>query len=576
MGAPKQDSFLGGLDLFNDRSKLEAGKYPLLINGRSRNNNVRPIRKPKLIKAGLPSPSGLARYQGLYSAGNIGIVFASGKAYVCDFNVGETFYNLPLFNMSPIADKVFFQLVPASTINYQRRAVSADNVSDGVELFNTLAAPSPIAGLCQDGISQPWVILSDGSARVTKSYSQWTNTANGREYVPVGKNMVMAGSKLYLTDGKQIFQSVSGRPLDFMVVIDMEGNALPLEADGGASNVSHRVFYEEITCLGKLSTDGEDGYYAGGLGNSFIVTPDFTETVYGEPKRFRNKFVTNSGAKNQDSFLGDVNGDSVFVDLNGVRSFNSILQFKNAGKNSPFSLLISNLFGKDVNQTITACGQTNNYSCYAVNTTYGLAVLWFDELRNVWDSIDLWSAAEVNGSIRQFAEITTSNGERRFFFLTSTGYLYEYFGSTEIAECQVYIGDWSSGDPKTELKLSLAKCIFEQPETTGTVSATLFVDNKQQLTISKAVSKSYDPPSTGITSLPFGDSSKDSVDNLTFDFGRTLSGYKIGVLLKWNFLANLTSIVGDRIETLQHVNTPQQSAKDYTFTKSYLESLAKR
>ncbi len=569
MGIPKQDSFLGGLDLFNDRTKLEVGKYPLLINGRSRNNFARPIRKPKLISSGLPSPTSGITYQGLYSAGNLGLVFANGSLYVCDFNVGETFYRLPNFQMGPSADSIYFQLVPASTINYMRKAKDATNLSDGVELFNTLAAPSPIAGLCQDGVSQPFIVLSDGTARVTKSYSQWTNDANGREYVPIGKQMVFSGSKLYISDGKQVFQSVSGRPLDFMVVIDVEGNSLPLEADGGAKNVSHRVFYEEITCLGRLATDGEDGYYAGGVGNSYIVTPDFTETVYGEPRRFKNRFVSNTGPSNNNSFLGDVNGDSTYVDLNGIRTFNSILQFRNAGKNSPFSLLISRLFDKDINQTVTACGQTDNYSCYAINTTYGPAVLWFDELRNVWDAIDLWSSDEVNGIIRQFAEIVTTNGQRRFFFLTTTGYLYEYFASDEIAECQLYIGDWSSGDPKTELKLGLVKCILDKPETAGSISATLFVDNKQQLTLTKLVSKSYTPSSVAMA-VPFGDASEDSVNNLSFDFGRTLSGYKIGVLLKWNFLANLTSVSGDRIETLQQVNTPQQSAIDMKNSKSFL------
>jgi len=97
-----QDSFQGGLDMFNDRAKLgNEGKYPLLINARSRFNNVRAIKKPQLVSAGLPDPTTGYTYQGLYSAGSLLVCFAGGNAYVRNLNnPDETFYRLPVFQMN--------------------------------------------------------------------------------------------------------------------------------------------------------------------------------------------------------------------------------------------------------------------------------------------------------------------------------------------------------------------------------------------------------------------------------------------------------------------------------------------
>jgi len=185
----------------------------------------------------------------------------------------------------------------------------------------------------------------------------------------------------------------------------------------------------------------------------------------------------------------------------------------------------------------------------------------------------LWSSEEVNGDIRMFTEVTTTSGERKFFFLTTTGYVYEYFGSTETATAKLYIGDWNSGDPNVELKLGLIKVLFDQPENAGTLSATLFVDNKQELTLTKPLSALY-VPSDAELEIPFGDSSKDSLPNLNFEFGRTISGYKVGVLLEWNVTGNLMSVAGGRVESLEQVNTPQQSATDMATSKAFLQARA--
>jgi len=80
-------------------------------------------------------------------------------------------------------------------------------------------------------------------------------TEDRREYVPVGKQMLWHDGILYVVspNGKQIFRSVTGRPLDFMVNITPSGDKDPLEAVGGASSVSHSVDFEPITSINRLS-----------------------------------------------------------------------------------------------------------------------------------------------------------------------------------------------------------------------------------------------------------------------------------------------------------------------------------
>src|SRR3954463_2822291 len=142
-----QDSFSGGLDMFTDRTKLQPGTYPLLINGRSRYGKVRPIKKPKLISSGLPAATAGYKYQGLYGVGNFAVVFASGQAYVRDYSGDTGYFNqIANFSMNPGAQQLWLEVVPASTINYLRKS-NDGNASSPVTLFNELAAPSPIAAV---------------------------------------------------------------------------------------------------------------------------------------------------------------------------------------------------------------------------------------------------------------------------------------------------------------------------------------------------------------------------------------------------------------------------------------------
>lgn len=563
-----QKSFSGGMDLFTERTRLPEDRYPLLVNARSRFGKLTPIKKCVKLTEGLPDASQTI-YQGLYAAGSFALVFAGGRAYARDLSnlINPSFLPINNFQMSQAVDTIYLELVPASTINYPRALNTTDEPSSGTILMGNLIAPSPIAALVQDGINQPFVILSNGQARVTKNYNQWTNTADGREYVPIGKQMVFAGSKLYIAspDGSEIFHSVSGRPIDFMIIIDTNGDKLPLETEGGASNVSHRVFFDRISCLGKIPSNLE-AFYVGAPKESATVSPDFTDTIYGEP-RFSNQYIGQTGALNHVSFLGSVNGDSTFIDNFGIRSFNAILQEKNEGRNNPFSLLISPLFANNIQQQITAAGQFDNYSCYAIKTVYGNIVAWFDELRNVWDAIDIYS--NVTGTIRQFADIVTPAGVRKLLCLTSDGGVYEMFGSTENERAGFYYGDNCTQDTKVQQTINNVNVVVSEAQSSGIIYATLFVDGKRQntLPLEKNVTGTYVISSS--IALPFGQATTNLINNVLFDFNRSSSGWRSGCFVEWDFQADITHI-SMIASPVTNTNTTQRQVIEFANAKTVL------
>ena len=119
--------------------------------------------------------------------------------------------------------------------------------------------------MVQDGINQPWLIqlnelINILTARKLNTYNQWSNVssgANSREYVPIGKQMMYLNSILFIVapNGRSIYRSVSGRPLDFMVNIDVDGKKVPSEIIGGAASVSFAADFDEITCITPVATE---------------------------------------------------------------------------------------------------------------------------------------------------------------------------------------------------------------------------------------------------------------------------------------------------------------------------------
>lgn len=543
--------FSGGLYRSADPAQLQSNQQALLINGRTREGGITPIKLPAEI-GGLPQD--IVHLQGVYTADNYILVFADGRAYFRDyFNNMATFSEIVGFSMSPLADTIYVCLVPASTVNLQRKLTTATDKTSAMQLDVTVAS-SPACIVCQDGITQPYVIFPDGTARVTGTYAQWEDTVDLdlREYVPIGKQMVYAGVKLYVVakdpaTGRynQILQSVSGRPLDFVVNVDEDG-----DKGGDAYTTAYQPTYSEITAVATVSlpSESKDGFLVSTSTQTLLVIPDFTRTIFGEP-RFSNVTVLSStGSKNQFSIIEDLLGDTTLIDATGIRSFNSIQQTRNVGQNTPFSQAIQPLFGDitDLQRTIiqdtTASIEFENYGFFSVKTVYGYRTLVFDSIRQVFVSVDDYEAAIGEGvAIKQWASIKT-NAARALFFITSDNRLYQCFAGP-VATCSAYLGDFTPTGEDNEQKPQHMELAFVNVLSGGTVNASLFLDSQNLLTLSATVQQDAIPSSIYIEP-PFGNATNvDKVRKVPFgSFKEISSGWKVGFWVTWNFSATLLSL----------------------------------
>lgn len=538
-----QTDWSGGSNLLLDATQLADNENYLIINGRCRYGVVNSIQKP-LQQPGLP----YGNYQGVYAAGNFLIVFINGFAYYKDYSDrsgNAVFKRVEDFSMDSQVAVIYTALVPASTVNFSR-IPTTPNTNDPINLVGT-ANSSPQCLVCQDGINQPWVIFSDGSSQVTKNYNQWTQTK--REYVPIGKQMLYSNGILYIISADlngrftQINRSVSGRPLDFMVNIDINGDKLPQESDGGARSVSYRVDYDEVTALTAVNTN-DGSFYISTNRNSYMVIPGFTTTLFGEPT-FTNIWLFSAGAINSFSVV-DILGDTALIDFVGIRSFNAVETVRIEGKNSPFSAKLSKLF-TGIIQSVNAAGTSDNYAFFSMDTIFGPAIIVYDTLHENFVGIDMFDNLGVDSldypaRIKQFAETKTNLG-RRFFFITTSNHLYEYYASQDTAQCTVFLKEICSQDPQTEVKPTNCYGVFTDTQENGQVTFQLFVDRVFQYQTTETIDKVLTvitPPSLLIP--PFGVYTKDNTSSLSVNFQQVAQGWKYMVSISWGFPSTLTNV----------------------------------
>lgn len=536
-----QTSFMGGMNRAVDPSRIGENEYTLLVNGRARYDTITPIKLPLQLRAGLPDVGNL---QGIYGAGSIVLVFIDGLAYYRDFDTTiAQFRQIAEFHMSADAPTIWAELVPASTLNFKRQFNGQDITITTTQTGGTLQAV-----VVQDGINQPWLILPDGSARESKRYGDWDTN---REYVPVGCMMLYTGDGILHTvspNKKGIYNSVTGRPLDFVIIVDENGNKLPSEAEGGAEFLQHKVDYADITCISRIDTPVNGAYLVTTARASYIVTPKLDDLLFGEPK-YSNTFLFSTGALNNFS-VNDILGDTTLIDFAGIRSFNAVTQYRIEGKNSPFFAKIFRIF-ENINQTTTASWTFDNYGFYAVNTIYGFGVAVYDTLLEKWVGIDMYSLAPI----KQFCEVKT-NQARILFFATTDGKVYQAF-SGDTAVCQLYTKEWNTGDPETELTLELLHLIYLDVKEQGQVRVTPYVDRKQYLSQIRDVdiTKVVQQPEA----IPFGKSDVETTENMLFNFQKLGRGWKGGFLVEWNFNADLSHIAMLGTKFKSQVSRKQQA-----------------
>lgn len=542
-----QGDFSGGMRRNVDPAALNENEYALLMNGRSRYATIRSIKLPANLTGQLPA----GNYQGLYGYGKYLIAFIDGKVYVRDYSLANNqFYILPAVQLDPNVPTIYAEAVEASWMNYQRKQETTGQANSPVNLFTNVAG-TPSCLVCQDGLNRPYLIFPDGSARPAKTFGQWTNTddinSDLREYVPVGKQMLNFDGILYIvsSDGSQIYRSVTGRFLDFVVAVNQDGDKLlPLaNSSEEAARLSYRVDFNPITCIASLPSipinpQQGAGFYVGTSQTSYIVIPNYTDTIYGEPT-FSKQTLFDTGPLNQFS-VTDISGDTAIIDAAGMVSFNAVLQLRNQGKNAPFHDEIHDLF-KDITQTTTAAYTYDNYALFGVDTVFGPGILVYDTMRRKYVSLDQYP--EVSGYIVQFAEVKV-NGIHKLFFRTSTNQLFEMYGSSTTAMLSLYTREMSiKNDPEVEATPKRLRMTFEDVAESGTVNATEYVDRRVGTTRSIDVNIAL-PPSTPPLTPPFGtpsDVDRTQVRSIPFELSK--KGTKCGLWIQFSMEADLVEYV---------------------------------
>lgn len=551
-----QNNFSGGMNLFGELSNISDTEYGPAFNVRNRKGSLEAV-KNYLTDAN--APAGLK--QGIVGFSNYIVIFVAGRAWYREKNA-TTWTRIADFQLSTTANMIYTCEVPESTFDFERSLESDDNVS-GTQLNRTLnigitlSDGNPAGLVCQDGTNQPWLILSDGTARKLQNYDEWTITA--REYVPIGTNMCFSSGILFVTNGSFILRSVTGRPLDFMVNVDQDGNK-----GGDAYTIAYAVSGENVTCILEIT----DGYiFVGGALNCHVIKFNFEDTIFDEPKFIKSKTI-GAGILNQFSFVDitllDSNspiGDYGFIDANGLRSFNAVIQQKNEGQNSVFSAGINTILEHLLQNPNECCTVSfNNYSLFQVYTKYGYAIVVYDQTLQKWAGIDSFLATPV----KQFA-IVAEQDAQRLFAITATAVVELYSpDSTQYALASMHAPEFITGNPKEETKLRDVRCVFNHNAIDSTAKVTSFVnDCRRKLVIAKLKSEATGIPYPVDYPVQFGLQTRTS--NTLFQFSeKAETGWRSSCVVSWSNSARLVQLQIDCDIVNTNVSMHQQAINNRT------------
>lgn len=544
-----QKSFNGGMNLIVDDTRLSPSEYREAFNLRNRFDALDQVRKAEELFA---APAG--KKQGIYTFGDYVLIFVAGNAYYQLKNTtGWT--QIAGFLMDANVERYYVETIPLNTTNYARKAVDNSNSLDGAtqDLIVTSAIANLSGVLVQDGINQARFLFINPSTlvvncRVTQKYSEWSYDSTGaddrREYVPIGTQMAWVDSILWIlsTDRVTMFRSVSGRPLDFVINVDTNGNK-----GGDANTTAYNVGVPNITCMKSLN-NGTLFVSAGGA-VSYAVSINRNPgapTLWGEPT-FIRQFLFGAACTNDYSII-ELLGDTAFVDIEGLRSFNAVLQTQNEGRNSVFSLKVAPLF-RGIKQTAstTAAIVFDNYALFGVNTIYGYVIIVYDTLNQCFVSID----TQLNTYVKQFAKIETNTVE--LYCIGGDDKVYKLYSGSEFAISTVRTQSWCSAvqagndfiyTPKAEMQLRSLRCILTGFMQNSEVVFTVFTDNRLN----------FGPQTKTITfvapATPYGGtiglSDVDTqLSNIFLSTPNAKQGWKTFLLLSWTGGGRITNICAD-------------------------------
>ena len=581
-----QSSFVGGMSLLGDDSRLQPNQYRIGFNLTNRFDELDLIPSSVQDKG---APQGVK--QALVPFGNYLILFCAGNAYWRYYNQ-PTWNVIPSFKMDSTAPKYWTAPVPVSTTNYLRVSILATTgpkTSGGSYLPNPSGGiqSAQIAGLSggnlpgllvQDNINQPMFIYLDVNdqpvARTTQGYGEWSitftdptgtvvavdssgNPMDYREYVPIGNCMAWNNGILYIVsqDLNTIYRSVQGRPLDFVVNVV---NSLPLIGTtppytqypgGDATTTSTSVGVGGITCIRALSSGG---IFVSASGYNATLTPNMTPnapTVWGE-YTFIITSLFNAFCISERAIFDSI-GDTRFIELTGIRSFNAVQQLQNEGRNSPFSAQIQPIFTKQQSQPNTTIIQDplnsaavlfDNYELYSVETILGAAICKYDTINSCWTSLDV---QQLNGKrAKQFAAMQTN--VLALFAITEDDLVYQLYASTTEEDTGVFrsVGVCANllyanynikmNNPKSEVKLVNTRLIINKIISDNTVHCIPFVDNKAYIDGPLEKSIQYnEPPNPYDDGYTLPDVNT-QLTNLLFKTPDISQGWKVYCVYSWN------------------------------------------
>lgn len=545
-----QTSFLGGMNLSVDDTRLTEDEYKFAKNVRNRFGTLEGIKNAKDISSDIGAFTSNPPIQAIYSVGEfVFVFFRGGCKYRKPQNPDTTWSVLYAGGTMHESNEIFVQAVPASTQNFLRKETRV--AGSALELDTAQTVQKTVASIIvQDGVNTPRVIEISGgtvSDRAAKTYAEWSDgTHTSREYIPIGKQMAFFNNKLFVvsTDGTEIYHSVSGRPMDFVIPIDTSGNKINAdETIGGAPATSYTVGYNEITALRVLNSEA---LFVSTLGGSYAVSLDYSFMVFGEPS-FTKQFLFTANSVNQKSFI-ELLGDFAFLDPEGLRSFNAVMQSKNEARNSVFSLKVARLF-KDVVQTANKCAAVtfDDYALFACNTIYGHGILVYDILTQQFVSFDqLTDDSNANiGAVIEFAKVETNNRRELFAIThgttTSSGEpsyrCVKLFEGTNYATAYVETRAFCTNDTRVEQKPQELRLLFNKIQRASAVTATQRV-NDEFTPDSSAGSQTKTVPVQDISvkfpvTLPANWSGPKQIQNLLYNFQCGQQGWKVSYALKW-------------------------------------------
>lgn len=590
-----QESFKGGMNLLGDDTRLQPNQYRA---GFDLTNRYDALDCVLTSQQDTSIPPGII--QELVTFGNYLVIFVSGTAWYRLYNtVGWT--QIADFSMSTSAPRYWSCAIPVADTNYVRIAANSTTaVSDSVFLpssngpinINVVAGTSEgnLPGLLvQDNINQPQFIFLDSNGypacRTTQNYQEWmivytdaTNTVvdeiaiiNGllvsgdqREYVPIGNCMAWVNGILYIVsqDFNSIYRSVNGRPLDFVVdvtnllatntttqkVINSDGQYITIPPftqipGGDAISTNYSVGVGDISCIRPLSTGG---LFVAASNANFAVTLNQTPnapTLFGEYLFIRTPLFEATCLS--DRAIIDSIGDTRFIDLTGVRSFNAIEQTENEGRNEAFTSNIQAAFGSDTspivqNAQLAAAILYNDYEFYAVNTIFGNAICKYDTINECWTSFDLQQTlgkgikilAKIELSIRQLYAVTEDN--LLYVLYVGPDTTTASFRSIGVCSNILYANtNIKMNNPRLETKLLECRAILNNITEDCTCSFTPYVNNRltQQGIQTKKIK--YKTPTTIATGSNLLPDVNTQLMNLLFSTPNCGMGWKINGVFSW-------------------------------------------